>query len=344
MRNKRSKLLAMHNLGQQTGVDPLPPVIPPLPSPDDIEAHDLRTLDDLDIDVFQERIIYNTYDKFEEYKKATRMLSVGKYWTGPNKATDYKKGSELMKQKLIMSATRIIRMSQMDLISAWKKNWSDHVVCHWIMDALLQNPALTVQVVVSPLDAGAGAEGDQYSFGSGAIRTFELIEYYMRNNVDDTPIPDPNCTRANAMDRLFIAPLFFTDQVPDNLVEGENYKWPNLSEEGYTATLKQPPLSIQPPNNGVIGYPLTAVVNASGYIYDKVPCAPGNHAKIMIIDDELYVVGSDNLYPGNLSEFNYLVEGEAVSELLSGYWEPLWRYSGPHKVNSSLAPCIATGG
>jgi phosphatidylserine/phosphatidylglycerophosphate/cardiolipin synthase-like enzyme len=47
---------------------------------------------------------------------------------------------------------------------------------------------------------------------------------------------------------------------------------------------------------GVIGSAAWAVINASGYIYSKVPSAPGNHAKIMIIDDEVYVVGSDNLY------------------------------------------------
>lgn len=54
----------------------------------------------------------------------------------------------------------------------------------------------------------------------------------------------------------------------------------------------------------------------------------------MIIDDALYVVGSDNLYPGTLSEFNLLVEGEpAVSEMLESYWQPLWRYSGPHSCH-----------
>jgi murine toxin len=53
----------------------------------------------------------------------------------------------------------------------------------------------------------------------------------------------------------------------------------------------------------------------------------------MIVDDEVYVVGSDNLYPGFLSEFNYLVEGTAaVRELIASYWTPLWEYSGPHCV------------
>lgn len=80
------------------------------------------------------------------------------------------------------------------------------------------------------------------------------------------------------------------------------------------------------------------MINASGYIYDKVLSAPGNHAKIMIVDDEAFVIGSDNLYPGFLSEFDYLVEGkDAVNKLLESYWEPLWKYSGPHCINVQVS-------
>jgi hypothetical protein len=134
-----------------------------------------------------------------------------------------------------------------------------------------------------------------------------------------------------------VAPLYYTDQVKMELTgEGTTYKWPRLSPEGYTATLKQPPLSEKPPSKGIIGSAAMSSINASGYIYKRVPSAPGNHAKIMIVDDELYVVGSDNLYPGFLSEFNYLVEGkEAVNALLESYWTPLWRYAGPHACKAT---------
>lgn len=308
----------------------------------EIRAEDLQTLKDLDEPVFQEKK-YNSYAKLPEYKKATRILSVGKYWTGSSPETDYQKASEVMKEVLIKGAKRILRLSQMDLVSAWKKKWSSHVVCHWLMDALLANKDLIVQVVVSPLDAGAGAEGDQYSFGSGACRTFELIKYYMTHDVDtDAELADA-AERVRALDRLHIAPLYFTDVPKGRTIEGETYKWPNLTPAGYTATLKQPPLDERPPEKGVIGDAQEAVKMASGLVYPKVPSAPGNHAKIMIVDDESYVVGSDNLYPGFLSEFNYLVEGKAaVGELLKSYWEPLWRYSSPHCVNPACtAGCRA---
>lgn len=84
-------------------------------------------------------------------------------------------------------------------------------------------------------------------------------------------------------------------------------------------------------HKGIIGSSLVSTIQASGLFYPKVPAAPVNRAKLMIIDDELYVIESDNLYPGYLEEFNYLVEGkEAVDKLMSSYGEPLWKYSMPH--------------
>ncbi|MFY2558327.1 hypothetical protein ACN469_11905 [Corallococcus terminator] len=301
---------------------------------DDIRRDDLQTLADLELPVFKEKK-YTSYASLGEYKKATRVLSLGKYWKGSSLETDYEKASELMKEELIKGAKSILRLSQMDLVSAWKKKWSSHVVCHWIMEALLANEKLVVQVVVSPLDAGAGAEGDQYSFGSGACRTFELFQYYMTHAVDtDTLLPDAK-VRERALDRLHIAPLYYTHRVPEkSTTEGVTYYWPELSDAGKTATLKQPSLALAPPDKGVIGSAQESVKKASGAFYDKVPSAPGNHAKIMIVDDESYVVGSDNLYPGFLSEFNYLVEGEsAVKDMLETYWTPLWNNSGHHCVN-----------
>ncbi|GAA2059258.1 phospholipase D [Catenulispora yoronensis] len=326
---RQTEIVHWHDSGPKLE-EPAPPPKPPT----DIRSQDLQQLPEFTQDCFPLRVVHPSYSGLDEYKPATGMLAVGKYWRG---STDFQNASELMKQQLILGAKHSIKMSQMDLVSAWKKNWSDHVVCQWLIQALLANKALTVQVVVSPLDAGAGAEGDQYSFGSGAVRTYDLMQYYMTHDVQsDAVLPDPDGARAEALSRLFVAPLYYTDAVPaTSTVEGETYKWPGLSPEGYTATLKQPPLSEKPPSHGVIGSAALSVLNASGYIYSKVPSAPGNHAKLMIIDDEAYVVGSDNLYPGSLSEFNYLIEGpEAVGELLNVYWAPLWKYAGPHARNS----------
>ncbi|MFP2894953.1 hypothetical protein [Corallococcus sp. 4LFB] len=309
---------------------------------EEIRREDLQTLKDLEEPVFRERKVA-AYSQLGEYRKATRVLSVGKYWSGSSMDSDYEKASEVMKEALIKGAKRTLYLSQMDLVSAWKKNWSSHVVCHWIMEALLTNKNLVVKAVVSPLDAGAGAEGDQYSFGSGACRTFDLFRYYMTHDMKTDAKLDDADVREAALDRLHLAPLYFTD-VPERMtVEGETYKWPDLTPEGYTATLKQPPLQVRPPAGGVIGDAVKAVKMASATGKDKVKSAPGNHAKIMVVDEQAYVVGSDNLYPGFLSEFNYLVEGEAaVRELLDSYWAPLWMYSSKHCVNPAcLGGCTA---
>jgi hypothetical protein len=346
MKTKQDALIAMHKSGVQTGVD-RPYNNGEQPIPEGVRDQDLQTISDLNLEVFPYRVIYNTYEGWSDYKQATRILTLGKYWNGPEQTTDFQKASEIMKECLIKNAKRTIKMSQMDIVSAWKKNWSDHHVCIWVLEALLANPNLQVQIVVSPLDAGAGAEGDQYSFGSGASRTFDLLKYYMTHDVaTDAPLDDPDGKRANALTRLYVAPFYFTDQVPAGYtIEGDTYKWPNLSKEGYTATLKQKPLADQPPSHGVIGSAAWSVLNASGYNNNKVPSAPGNHAKIMIVDDELYIVGSDNLYPGFLSEIDYMVEGaDAVNELITLYWNPLWQYSGPHAISGASGTASVTVG
>lgn len=338
VRDSQEQLARLHD----QGAAPSKPADSPSPVPRSIRDQDLQTLQDLGKDVFPVRQKFSEYAALSEYKLATKYLMVGKYWLNDE---IYKDDSDKMKKSLILGAKRTIKMSQMDLVSAWKKNWSDHVVCHWILEALLANKGLTVQVVVSPLDAGAGAEGDQYSFGSGAVRTFGLMRYYMLHDAKtDGGLPDPDGQRAEALSRLFIAPLYYTDAVPPgNTVEGETYKWPDLYDEGYTATLKQPPLSEKPPRGGEIGSAYEAVKKASG-LKGKVPSAPGNHSKLMVIDDEKYVVGSDNLYPGYLSEFNYVIEGkEAVTDLLENYWKPLWKYAGPHALTGGKSGSCCAG-
>jgi hypothetical protein len=47
-----------------------------------------------------------------------------------------------------------------------------------------------------------------------------------------------------------------------------------------------------------------------------------------MVDDRAFHIGSDNVYPHNLQEFGYVVEGEALARtVLTDYWEPLWRHS-----------------
>ncbi len=56
--------------------------------------------------------------------------------------------------------------------------------------------------------------------------------------------------------------------------------------------------------------------------------APGNHAKLVMIDDLAFHIGSQNLYPAGLTEFGYIVDdADAAADLDASYWQPLWRQS-----------------
>jgi phosphatidylserine/phosphatidylglycerophosphate/cardiolipin synthase-like enzyme len=56
--------------------------------------------------------------------------------------------------------------------------------------------------------------------------------------------------------------------------------------------------------------------------------AIANHAKLWMVDDRVFYIGSDNLYPVNLQEFGYIVDDQkAAAELIDAYWNPLWQWS-----------------
>ena len=70
--------------------------------------------------------------------------------------------------------------------------------------------------------------------------------------------------------------------------------------------------------------------------------AIGNHAKLWMVDDRVFYIGSDNLYPVNLQEFGYIVDDpKAAAELLDAYWNPLWQWSQRAAVSGEgVEPCI----
>ncbi len=64
-----------------------------------------------------------------------------------------------------------------------------------------------------------------------------------------------------------------------------------------------------------------------------------NHAKVVIVDDLLFYIGAENLYPvikriafmpieGSLQDYGFFVEGVVETrQLLNKYWGPLWHWS-----------------
>src|SRR5690606_15302562 len=208
----------------------------------------------------------------------------------------------------IKHAQKTLRICQQDLLFLSSTKLANHQVCHWIAEALIASPGLQVQIVVSPIDGSGG--GQQYSWGSGAIGTYRALQKILLKKLAEQAHAIPDAF-PQALQRLQVAPFCFTDV--KFTAEGEDYKWPDVPEK-LQAFRFNPRNSLvrQNPNN-------------------KKPPAPGNHAKFYLADDSVYYVGSDNLYPHNLAEFGYLVEGDSVADLRKN-WDHVWKYSSPHVV------------
>lgn len=56
----------------------------------------------------------------------------------------------------------------------------------------------------------------------------------------------------------------------------------------------------------------------------------GNHSKLVVVDDAVCYVGSDNAYPSYNEEFGvWIDDATAISSLVSQYWDALWNFSQP---------------
>ena len=67
-----------------------------------------------------------------------------------------------------------------------------------------------------------------------------------------------------------------------------------------------------------------------------------NHAKFFMVDDRVFYVGSDNLYPSDLAEYGVFIgDSTAVRQMREQYWDKLWTYSKMNAMSGSEAPaCI----
>jgi phosphatidylserine/phosphatidylglycerophosphate/cardiolipin synthase-like enzyme len=70
----------------------------------------------------------------------------------------------------------------------------------------------------------------------------------------------------------------------------------------------------------------------------------GTHAKMWMIDERAFYIGSENLYPVELQEFGYVVEDAgAAAELRRSYWDQIWRWSRLAAISGADAPsCVFT--
>jgi hypothetical protein len=64
-----------------------------------------------------------------------------------------------------------------------------------------------------------------------------------------------------------------------------------------------------------------------------------NHGKFWMVDDRVFYIGSDNMYPVDLQEFGYILDDRpAAATLRRLYWDPLWRWSSRAAISGDDAP------
>ncbi len=71
---------------------------------------------------------------------------------------------------------------------------------------------------------------------------------------------------------------------------------------------------------------------------------PSLHSKVVLVDDDAFYIGSENLYPAYLQEFGYVVEdAQAANTLYTQMLAPEWKYSSAAAVVGNGA-CPSLGG
>jgi phosphatidylserine/phosphatidylglycerophosphate/cardiolipin synthase-like enzyme len=204
--------------------------------------------------------------------------------------------SDHVKRLLIAGARQSICVSQQDLVNAaWKgvlgyrDAWHDG--CRALGARLAAPGPIEINVVVSARYA-QDADAAPYSYGNSPRVARDLIAGFA-----GTRIPEGNvCT---------VAPLVFCRAAG---VDRSNYIWPDAWRGG---------------KGFVQGHVMQS--HQWGITWGF---GPGNHAKAMMIDDELVLIGSDNMYPSPLAEFSFVIEGvEAAAKFREVYWAKLWKYS-----------------
>ncbi|HKH44514.1 MAG TPA: hypothetical protein VKM72_07615 [Thermoanaerobaculia bacterium] len=63
-----------------------------------------------------------------------------------------------------------------------------------------------------------------------------------------------------------------------------------------------------------------------------------NHSKFWMVDDRLFYVGSENLYPSDLQEYGVILnDAGAAAQMKQEYWDKLWSYSSRAAISGSEA-------
>ncbi len=254
----------------------------------------------------------------------------------PNLACQF--ASDVVKRLMINDPkTTHIAMAQQDLINDGLFGAalsSEHTICDVLGKKLRTMPkGLAIRVVVSTRFS-QNSEGLAYSYGDGPREGAERIS-------DSTVRRPHKGSKVNALPpRLSVLGL-------SQAVGSAEVHQINASTDPSFCTIA--PLAFCAArgvtrDRGSYVWPDANYVYerlyTSGRFYDKktdgveLKFGPGNHSKVMFVCEGennstgVVMIGSDNMYPSPLSEFNFVIEGQQAIELFRRqYWDKLWGYS-----------------
>jgi murine toxin len=248
-----------------------------------------------------------------------RILTVGRCGGWNHNTVGSYNASDYMKEFLIANARESIKMAHQDFVAMnlgkGLMTRFPHSTCRDLGNALYNNEDLKVYAVVTA-PHGSGSMDVYYNVNNGPQSAADYIMYYARPTVGTGKLRGADdLARVELFNRLFVAPIHFTDAA--NEPTDTHYLWPNSTE----------------------------VKKAGGSLaVDGFPKSVGQHMKTTIIDDSIFVVGSDNHYPHMLAEINYVMEGDFVDNaVMPEFWNKLWQYSGPHAVQQWNASTTIAG-
>lgn len=244
--------------------------------------------------------------------------------------------SDYLKRVMIADPQNtLIRMSQQDLVNAGNFGMvgqhSDHTICEAIGNRLVATPRGTSFHIVVSTRYAQNSQGLSYSYGDGPREAAERIS----NTICGTGL-----TRFTAWpDRLAILDIGATpgNGVVHPIAKNQDDSYCTIAPLAFCNALGATR------DRGTYVWPDAKYVYESTYgnnrFWSKLDkseakMGPGNHAKVMLVSrgksdaTGLIMIGSDNMYPSPLSEFNFVIEGvEAVAAFREQYWDPLWKYS-----------------
>ena len=241
---------------------------------------------------------------------SAKMLSLGRLGDGIAPFNISSNASVTARVLAFCRAKSRIRLSQQSLIGPFQPGaYSYDFYTVLALIRAIRESGVQVEIVVS------NEQGDYHGYANDVVATFTAMYIFDKlGRFDKYHVPPRSDLHGWA--KLTADPPWFWDRT----IASSYQDWINeLNQKLFVTTLAFS-------DNGAYQW------HSQGKTHGAI-----NHAKVYIIDDTAFYVGSDNAYfsttKEGLQEFGYLVENPAATQgLLDNYWNKLWKYSQVRRI------------